>query len=130
MVRGLLVLLVCQLVGEFLVTALGVPVPGAVVGMVILLLALRVRRPSSKSNVVQTADSLLNHLQLLFIPAGAGVVAYLPLIADAWLPILGGLVLGWLAALIITAAAGVASLRVDGMRQRRQALAGDARAGR
>jgi len=130
MVRGLLVLLVCQLVGEFLVTALGVPVPGAVVGMVILLLALRVRRPSSKSSVVQTADSLLNHLQLLFIPAGAGVVAYLPLIADAWLPILGGLVLGWLAALLITAVAGVASLRVDGLRQRRRALAGDARAAR
>ena len=130
MVRGLLVLLVCQLVGEFLVTALGVPVPGAVVGMVILLLALRVRRPSSKSSVVQTADSLLNHLQLLFIPAGAGVVAYLPLITDAWLPILGGLVLGWLAALLITAVAGVASLRVDGLRQRRRALAGDARAAR
>ncbi|HYP44262.1 MAG TPA: CidA/LrgA family protein [Propionibacteriaceae bacterium] len=113
MVRGLLVLLICQLIGEFLVTALGVPVPGPVVGMVILLVALKVRRPAPKSPVVKTADSLLAHLQLLFIPAGVGVVAYLPLLGRSWLPIVGGLVIGWLAALVLTAAAGVATLRVD-----------------
>jgi holin-like protein len=113
LVRGLLVLLLCQLVGEFVVTAVGVPVPGAVVGLVILLVVLRVRRPTSKSSVVRTADGLLSHLQLLFIPAGAGVITYLPLLGRSWLPILGGLVLGWLAALVCTAAAGTASLRLD-----------------
>jgi holin-like protein len=127
MVRGLLVLLVCQLAGELIVNTLGVPVPGAVVGMVILLVALRVRRPSSRSPVVKTADSLLGHLQLLFIPAGAGVVAYLPLLAHAWLPIVGGLVVGWLAALVITACAGVGSLWLDDrLKRRRSALSGGA----
>lgn len=126
MVRGLLVLLVCQLLGEFLVKALGVPVPGAVVGMVILLVALKIRRPGPKSPVVKTADSLLTHLQLLFIPAGVGVVAYLPLLARSWLPIAGGLVVGWLAALVLTAAAGVATLRVDARIKRAAAV----RAGR
>jgi holin-like protein len=122
MIRGLLVLLVCQLVGEFLVTAFGAPVPGPVVGMVILLIALRLRRPGPRSAVVRTADGLLGHLQLLFIPAGAGVVAYLPLLAGAWLPILGGLVIGWLAALVTTAGAGVGSLWLDQwIKQRRSA---------
>lgn len=71
MVRGLLVLLACQLVGQFVVTTLGVPVPGPVVGMVILPVALKVRRPGPRSPVVKTADALLGDLQLLFIPAGA-----------------------------------------------------------
>ena len=119
MIRGLIVLLVCQLVGEFLVTLSSAPIPGPVVGMVILFLALRIRRPSSKSAVVKTADGLLSHLQLLFIPAGAGVVAYLPLLASSWLPIVGGLVIGWLAALLSTAGAGLATLRLQ-TRYRRQ----------
>lgn len=120
MVRGLLVLVLCQLVGEFLVAAVGAPVPGPVVGLVILLVVLQVRRPTSRSGVVRTADGLLSHLQLLFIPAGAGVVAYLPLLARSWLPIVGGLVLGWLAALVTTAGAGAASLRLDAYLSRRR----------
>jgi holin-like protein len=120
MVRGLLVLLLCQLAGEFVVTALGAPVPGPVVGMVILFIALRIRRPTSRSSVVKAADGLLGHLQLLFIPAGAGVVAYLPLLGDAWLPIVGGLVIAWLAALVTTAAAGNASLRLHDRLRRQQ----------
>ena len=123
MIPGLLVLLVCQLVGEFLVTALGVPVPGPVVGMVILFVLLRVRRPGPRSAVVKTADGLLAHLQLLFVPAGAGVVAYLPLLAGAWLPILGGLVLAWLAALATTAGAGVGSLWLDQRLKQHRAVA-------
>ena len=125
MVRGLLVLLLCQLAGEFLVTALGAPVPGPVVGMVILFVALRIRRPTSRSSVVKAADGLLSHLQLLFIPAGAGVIAYLPLLGRAWLPIVGGLVIAWLAALISTAGAGTAALRLDErLRRRRQPVTG------
>jgi len=122
MIRGLLVLLVCQLVGEFVVTSLGLPVPGPVVGMVILFIALRIRRPGPRSSVVKTADGLLSHLQLLFVPAGAGVVAYLPLLAGAWLPILGALVIGWLAALVTTAGAGVGSLWLDQRLQARRAV--------
>jgi putative effector of murein hydrolase LrgA (UPF0299 family) len=122
MIRGLLVLLICQLIGEFVVTSLGVPVPGAVVGMVILLIALRIRRPGPRSSVVKTADGLLSHLQLLFVPAGVGVVAYLPLLAGAWLPILGALVIGWLAALVTTAGAGVGSLWLDQRLQQRRAV--------
>lgn len=113
MVRGLLMLGLCQLAGEFVVELLAVPVPGPVLGMVILLVVLRIRRPAPKSPLVKTADALLDHLQLLFVPAGVGVIVYLPLIATAWLPMVGGLVIGWLAALVGTAAAGLATLRLQ-----------------
>jgi len=125
MIRGLMVLLACQLVGEFLVDLTHAPLPGPVVGMVILFIALRVHRPNPKSPVVKTADDLLNHLQLLFIPAGAGVIAYLPMLASSWLPIVGGLVVGWLAALVATAGAGVVTLRLDARLKRRLSGVGD-----
>lgn len=121
MVRGLLVLVVCQLIGEFVVVAVGAPVPGPVVGLVLLLVVLKVRRPRPQAPVVKAADGLLAHLQLLFVPAGAGVVAYLPLLAGSWLHILGGLVAGWLAALLSTAAAGTATLAVQARLKRRAA---------
>lgn len=112
-------LLVCQLVGQFLVTLTGVPVPGPVVGLVLLLVVLKVRRPSGRSSVVRAADGLLDHLQLLFVPAGVGVIAYLPLIARSWLPIIGGLVIAWLAVLVVTAATGAGTLRLQDRLTRR-----------
>ena len=47
MLRGLALLLVFQLAGEVLTHLLALPVPGPVVGMVLLLLALELRLPKS-----------------------------------------------------------------------------------
>ena len=113
MITGFIALLCCQLLGEFAVRALGVPIPGPVVGMVLLLVALLIRKPERTAGVVRAADGLLRHLQLLFIPAGAGIVAYLAVLGAAWLPVLGGLVISWLAVLVITAGTGMASLRLE-----------------
>lgn len=66
-------LLGCQLVGEVIARGLDLPVPGPVVGMVVLFVVLQVRRPPATANVFRTSDALLRHLQLLFIPAGVGV---------------------------------------------------------
>ena len=109
MVAGLTWLLGCQLVGEVLVRATGAPVPGPVVGMVVLLAVLQVRRPGDGAAVVRAADALLRHLQLLFVPAGAGVVAYLGVLHAEALPVgvalvglwlLGLAVVGWAVALL------------------------------
>jgi holin-like protein len=106
MVTGVIALLGCQLAGEFVV----LPVPGPVVGMVFLFVVLQVRRPGPEAGVVRAADLLLRHLSLLFVPAGVGVVQYLPAIAAAALPIVAGLLVSWLAALLVTAAVASAAL--------------------
>ena len=67
MIGGLLVLLVCQLVGEVVVRLTGLPLPGPVVGMLVFLAVLRVRRPGERSDLVVGANALLGHLQLLFV---------------------------------------------------------------
>jgi putative effector of murein hydrolase LrgA (UPF0299 family) len=96
---GLLWLLGCQLVGEVLVRLTGVPIPGPVVGMVLLLVLLRWRRLQDGAPVVRAGDFLLSHLQLFFVPAGAGVVVYLGVLRQHALPIALGLLGSWLLAL-------------------------------
>jgi holin-like protein len=113
MITGFIALLCCQLLGEFAVRALVVPIPGPVVGMVLLLVVLLIRRPERTAGVVRAADGLLRHLQLLFIPAGAGIVAYLAVLGASWLPVLCGLVVSWLAVLVVTAGTGLAVLRLE-----------------
>ena len=73
--RGLAWLLAFQSAGELLARGLSLPFPGPVVGMVLLLLALRwqvVQAP-----VASCADFLLAHLSLLFVPVGVGVMTHL-----------------------------------------------------
>lgn len=101
MITGLTWLLGCQLVGEVVVRSTGLPVPGPVVGMVVLLAVLQVRRPAPDHAVPRTADAVLRHLQLLFVPAGAGVVAYLALIRADAVPILVALAGSWLLGLAV-----------------------------
>ncbi|PZW41045.1 holin-like protein [Humitalea rosea] len=81
MIAGLTTLLACQLAGELLARAFGLPVPGPVVGMVLLFAALMLRRRPVPAGLNTTADGLLANLGLLFVPAGVGVVLYLPLLA-------------------------------------------------
>lgn len=101
MINGLLWLLAFQLVGEVLVRALGIDVPGPVAGMVLLFLVLQVRRPPARANLFRAADALLKHLQLLFIPAGMGVITVLGTVAEQPLPLVGAMLVSWAAGLLV-----------------------------
>lgn len=113
MVTGLIALLACQVVGELVVRTLGLPVPGPILGMVLLLVLLEVRQPSSRSGLVQGAQTVLRHLPLLYVPAGVGVVVYLGLLGDHPVPLVVGLVVSWAAGLLTTAGVAALVLRVQ-----------------
>ncbi len=112
MLGGLLVILVCQLIGDLIVRATGLPVPGPVVGMLLFLVWLLVRKPAEDAVEVRAADGLIAYLPLFFVPAGIGIIAYVPQLLAEWLPITLGLFLSWLVALLVTGA--VATLFVRG----------------
>ena len=80
-------LIVLQLVGEIISRTCGLPIPGAVIGLVLLYLLLWTRwiKPDDLS---ATTGFLHQNLGLLFVPAGVGVIAYLPMIASQWWVIL------------------------------------------
>jgi holin-like protein len=110
--KGLIALLACQVLGELLVVSFEVPVPGPVVGMLLMLALLQVRRPRPESGLVRAPQTLLRHLPLLYVPAGVGVVAHLGRLGGDALPIAGGLVLSWLGGLVVTAAVAALGLRL------------------
>ena len=98
--RGLAWLLAFQSAGEVLSRGLNLPFPGPVIGMMLLLAALRwrvVREPVSVC-----ADFLLSHLSLLFVPVGVGVMTHLSLVSQYGIRILAVLVLSTLAGLAVT----------------------------
>ncbi|MCP5367220.1 MAG: CidA/LrgA family protein [Hyphomicrobiales bacterium] len=99
----------CQLAGEAVTRATGIPLPGPVAGMALLfvILALRGAVPDDMARV---ADGLLGNLSLLFVPAGVGVMAHMDLLGADWLP-LGAAVIGSTVATIAVTALVMTRLR-------------------
>ncbi|MBT3067722.1 CidA/LrgA family protein [Rhodoferax sp. U11-2br] len=79
-IQGLAWLLAMQSLGELLSRGFHLPIPGPVIGMLLLLLALR--WPAVRLPVASCAGFLLSHLSLLFVPVGVGVMTHLGLLAQ------------------------------------------------
>ena len=73
MIDGLLLLLAFQFLGEAIHTYLHVPVPGAVLGMLLLVLALALRA-LFVDRVEPAANALISNLALIYFPIGVGVI--------------------------------------------------------
>lgn len=102
MIQGFLILLVCQLVGELIVTVFGVPIPGSVVGMVLLLIGLIIRGEVPEGLRV-TAEGLLKVLPLLLVPAGVGLMNYFGVLSDYWLELIVSLFISTLITMFVVA---------------------------
>ncbi len=102
MLSAITQLLLFQLAGELLARGLELPVPGPVLGMV-LLFAMLVLRGGVDGELQHTAQSLLQHLSLLFVPAGAGIMLHLHRVADEWLPLTLSLLVSTFVTLAVTA---------------------------
>lgn len=102
MIGSIATLLAFQLLGEVLSRVLRLPVPGPVLGMILLFLALVLRggTPAAFGNVCR---NLLSYLSLLFVPAGVGIITHLGLAAREWLPIAITLVTSTAATMVVTA---------------------------
>ena len=82
MLRAFAILLTCQLVGEAITRSLELPLPGPVLGLVILvaiLFAAERWRLADSSTIDETSlgkvsNGLIATLGILFVPAGVGVI--------------------------------------------------------
>ncbi len=101
--RPLVTLLLWQLIGELLRLVLHLPIPGVVLGMVLFAAWLSRSKIGPDPALERTSDGLLSILGLLFVPAGVGIFANLPLIRPAILPIVTSLVVSTLLTLLVTA---------------------------
>jgi holin-like protein len=111
-------LLVFQLVGEAVARGLALTIPGPVIGLALLALAIAVSGAFRKA-VEPTALELLRHLSLLFVPAAVGIVQQLPLLEAEWLAIGSALVVSTVASLAVTALTFRAVARLLGLEEER-----------
>lgn len=102
MLGYLTLILVCQLAGEVAVGVLSVPVPGPVVGMVLLFVILMILGHVPEQ-LDQTATGLLRSMSLLFVPAGTGVMLHFQLLGEALLPLGLALLVSTVATIAVTA---------------------------
>ncbi len=102
MIAPLATLLAFQLAGEALAYGFKLPIPGPVIGMALLLAALALR-PALLDALRPASTALLQHLSLLFVPAGVGVMVHGRRLADEGVAIVVALVLSAVLALAATA---------------------------
>ncbi|MEM6303264.1 MAG: CidA/LrgA family protein [Pseudomonadota bacterium] len=100
-------LLGCQLAGEVAARGLGLPVPGPVLGLILLLAAFWAR-PALLGLMRGTVTVILANLALFFVPAGVGVIGNLQVLAGDGLALLAVLVLSTVLAML----AAVATFRL------------------
>ena len=113
MLHALTVLLLFQLAGEALTQLFSLPIPGPVLGMLLLFAGLLLRRGVPVA-MQATSGTLLANLSLLFVPAGVGVMLHVGRLEEAWLAI-GVALLGSTAiAVAVTALAMLGLERLTG----------------
>ena len=91
MIYGLVQILLFQSLGELVSKFLLPTLPGPVVGLV-LLVAWLVIRKGINTELATVADTFSQYLGLLFVPAAVGVVLFLPQLKANALAIIAALV--------------------------------------
>jgi holin-like protein len=102
MINTFATLLVFQTLGEGLAFGFSLPIPGPVIGMVLLFCYLLVKRDAAQKLAPVTLE-FLKHLSLLFVPAGVGIMVYAQRVASEWLPIAAALIISTVVSLVVTA---------------------------
>ena len=110
MLRAFAVLLVCQLAGEVVGRALALPIPGPVLGLVLLAAGLGLASrhgwvtPAEIESTAlgRTASGLLAVLWILFVPAGVGIIQQFGLLGQYGLALLLALVISTAVTLVVT----------------------------
>lgn len=71
--RELLIIFSIVLTGDFVATLLPIPIPGNIIGM-LLLLGLLLKKYLTVNHIKHTTDFLLKNMAFFFVPAGIGVI--------------------------------------------------------
>src|SRR5690348_5765075 len=102
MLMGFTAIVLFELAGDLIQTLTGLLVPGPVIGMALLLVALIVtgRLPGELD---RAAGSILSYLPMLFVPAGVGVMAHIDLIRAEWPAIAAAIMVSSFLAIAVTA---------------------------
>jgi holin-like protein len=98
---GFAILLVMLWLGNL--AAKFLPLPGPLVGMVLLFLFLTVHKGAAAQAVIACGEHFLKHYAFFFIPAGVGVMVHIHQLRGSMLGVVASLMISSLLSLIVTA---------------------------
>jgi len=101
MIGSAAVILAVAVIADCLADRIGLPVPGAALGL-IFLTAFFVLRGRPDAGVAGLFDTTSPHFPLFFVPAAVGLIASGETLAVAWLQILVAVTLGTAATIAVT----------------------------
>ncbi|MDY7538876.1 CidA/LrgA family protein [Undibacterium sp. 5I1] len=102
MIQTFTILLIFQCLGEGVVYVTALPIPGPVVGMLLLFFFLLLKKDLAQK-LAPTVQEFLRHLSLLFIPAGVGIMVYGQRVLDEWFPLVLALLISTALSIVVTA---------------------------
>ena len=110
MLGAIFLIFLFQLIGEATQKYFALPVPGPVIGLVLMLACLlwskRIDDPvvtGLRSKLVNTSQQLIGYLSLLFVPIGVGVIMHLKLLETQLAQIIGVVTIGTITIIVLTA---------------------------
>jgi holin-like protein len=102
MLKAILTLFVCLALGNTINRLTGLPLPGSVIGLLILL-AILIWRRGPDEPMKQTGHFLLRNMTIFFIPASVGLMTQLPALQHNALTIGIAIVVSTLLGMAVTA---------------------------
>lgn len=102
LIRALIIILTIAWIGDVLNKVVHIPIPGSVLGMVLLLIFLllgNIRLPQIEA----VSNFLLSHLAILFIPSGVGLMVVFSRLQGVWILLLALTVTMTLVVMSVTA---------------------------
>ncbi len=102
LIRALIIILAIAWLGEILNKTFHIPIPGSVLGMMLMLLFLLsgvIKLPQ----IQEVSDFLLSHLAILFIPSGVGIMVVFYKLQGVWLILLSLTIVMTLVVMSVTA---------------------------
>ncbi len=102
MLQYLTAIALFDVAGDFIQSTVGLPIPGPVIGMALLLLVL-IGKGTLPDGLDRAATGILSYLPMLFVPAGVGIMLHFDLIRAEWPAIAVAIGLSSVLAVVVTA---------------------------
>lgn len=87
LLREVIILFGIYYIGEGIKLATGIPIPGNLIGMILLLILLCLHIVKLEQ-IATISDFLLGHMPFFFIPAGVALLSSFSLIESIWIQIM------------------------------------------
>lgn len=97
-----MVILITYFLGELLQVLFNLPIPGAVIGLILLFIALNMGIIKVEM-IEDVCEFLLSNMSFLFIPAGVGLMTSFGMLKGKWLPFMVIIIISTILVWIVTA---------------------------